>query len=108
MSFEEREKLHCSFCRKSEDAVGALLASPAGAPRVYICNECVVVCSQALETRADPFLGNPLLSEFLYAAEQWISQESKDRDASEPLSRMRHIARRMFVELSSAGPLTGN
>ena len=43
------EALRCSFCHKSQDVVGKLISSPSDSPRVYICNECVAVCSSILE-----------------------------------------------------------
>ena len=36
--------LHCSFCGKSQDDVGKLIAGPA----VYICDECVELCEHIL------------------------------------------------------------
>ena len=35
------DKLHCSFCGKAQDDVKKLIAGPS----VYICNECVDICS---------------------------------------------------------------
>ena len=46
------EALHCSFCQKSQDAVGKLISSP-GEPRAYICDECVGVCNAILEEDQD-------------------------------------------------------
>jgi len=43
------EALHCSFCRKTQDAVGKLISSPGDFPRAYICDECVAVCNSILE-----------------------------------------------------------
>src|SRR5712671_3107317 len=43
------ETLHCSFCRKSQDAVAKLISSPSDYPRAYICDECVAVCNSILE-----------------------------------------------------------
>ncbi len=43
------ETLRCSFCRKSQDAVGKLISSPGDFPRAYICDECVAVCNSILE-----------------------------------------------------------
>ncbi len=43
------DSLRCSFCHKSEDAVGKLISSPSEYPRAYICNECVAVCHSILE-----------------------------------------------------------
>jgi ATP-dependent Clp protease ATP-binding subunit ClpX len=38
------ERLHCSFCGKSQDEVKKLIAGPT----VYICNECVELCNEIL------------------------------------------------------------
>jgi ATP-dependent Clp protease ATP-binding subunit ClpX len=43
------ETLKCSFCHKSQDAVGKLISSPSDYPRAYICDECVAVCNSILE-----------------------------------------------------------
>lgn len=40
------EKIRCSFCNKTEDQVRKLIAGPGG---VYICDECIEVCSEILE-----------------------------------------------------------
>jgi ATP-dependent Clp protease ATP-binding subunit ClpX len=45
------ETLHCSFCRKTQDAVGKLISSPGDFPRAYICDECVAVCNSILEEK---------------------------------------------------------
>ena len=42
---------HCSFCRKSQDAVGKLISSPGDFPRAFICDECVAVCNSILEEK---------------------------------------------------------
>jgi ATP-dependent Clp protease ATP-binding subunit ClpX len=48
----------CSFCHKTQDAVGKLIASAGDHPRAYICDECVAACNQALEQgRGEPQLG---------------------------------------------------
>ena len=41
----ESDKLHCSFCGKSQDEVKKLIAGPS----VYICNECVDLCNDIIE-----------------------------------------------------------
>src|SRR6202163_2320005 len=41
--------LRCSFCHKSQDAVGKLISSPSDYSRAYICDECVAVCNSILE-----------------------------------------------------------
>jgi len=43
------ETLRCSFCQKTQDAVGKLISSPGDHPRAYICDECVAVCNSILE-----------------------------------------------------------
>jgi hypothetical protein len=51
---EWRAGLACSFCRKPHDAVARLVAGPG----VYICNECVSLCSDLIALpkpdQADP------------------------------------------------------
>ena len=41
----QSDKLHCSFCGKSQDEVKKLIAGP----NVYICNECVDLCNDIIE-----------------------------------------------------------
>ncbi|MDO5713845.1 MAG: ATP-dependent Clp protease ATP-binding subunit ClpX [Tissierellia bacterium] len=41
----KKETLHCSFCRKTQNQVERLIAGPS----VYICNECVDLCSDIIE-----------------------------------------------------------
>ncbi len=43
------ESLRCSFCHKTQDAVGKLISSPSDFPRAYICDECIAVCNSILE-----------------------------------------------------------
>ena len=43
------ETLRCSFCHKTQDAVGKLISSPSDYPRAYICDECIAVCNSILE-----------------------------------------------------------
>ena len=38
--------IRCSFCNKSQDEVRKLIAGPSG---VYICDECVQMCTDVLE-----------------------------------------------------------
>lgn len=40
------DKIRCSFCNKTEDQVHKLIAGPNG---VYICDECVEICSEIIE-----------------------------------------------------------
>ena len=41
--------LRCSFCQKTQEAVGKLISSPGEHPRAYICDECIGVCNSILE-----------------------------------------------------------
>ena len=40
------DKIRCSFCNKTEDQVRKLIAGPNG---VYICDECIDICSEIIE-----------------------------------------------------------
>jgi ATP-dependent protease Clp ATPase subunit len=42
------ENMHCSFCRKGQHLVAKLISSSSGAPRSYICDECIAVCNSIL------------------------------------------------------------
>ncbi len=46
MANKNFEKIRCSFCNKTEDQVRKLIAGPGG---VYICDECIDVCSEIME-----------------------------------------------------------
>ncbi len=46
MANKNYDKIRCSFCNKSEDQVRKLIAGPGG---VYICDECIDVCSEIME-----------------------------------------------------------
>lgn len=43
------QKLFCSFCGKCQDEVSKLVAGPA----VYICDECIFLCSDIIEETSD-------------------------------------------------------
>ncbi|MGC8487371.1 MAG: ClpX C4-type zinc finger protein, partial [Clostridia bacterium] len=43
---DEKGQLKCSFCGKYQDQVKRLIAGPGG---VYICDECVELCSEIIE-----------------------------------------------------------
>lgn len=46
MPGKNNDKIRCSFCSKTEDQVHKLIAGPNG---VYICDECVEICSEIIE-----------------------------------------------------------
>ena len=45
--FESKRNLRCSFCNKSQDQVGKLVAGPS--PNLCICSECVDLCYDLIE-----------------------------------------------------------
>ena len=42
---EQTRKIRCSFCGKTQEAVQRIIAGPG----VYICNECIDVCTNIIE-----------------------------------------------------------
>ncbi|MDO5127529.1 MAG: ATP-dependent Clp protease ATP-binding subunit ClpX [Eubacteriales bacterium] len=42
---EEKKKVKCSFCNKSQEQVRKLIAGP----NVYICDECIEICSEIIQ-----------------------------------------------------------
>jgi ATP-dependent protease Clp ATPase subunit len=51
----------CSFCGKQQELVQRLIAGPGG---VYICNECVVLCTEIIQQEAaEAALARPSLPE---------------------------------------------
>ena len=49
--YGEHNKVRCSFCNKSEDQVRKLIAGPEG---VYICDECIEICSEIVDDEFGP------------------------------------------------------
>jgi hypothetical protein len=48
--YGQLDTLCCSFCTKDKDSVAKLIAGPG----VYICDECVDLCTQILTTETKP------------------------------------------------------
>ncbi|MBO5087498.1 MAG: ATP-dependent Clp protease ATP-binding subunit ClpX [Lachnospiraceae bacterium] len=48
---EDRKPLRCSFCNKTQDQVRKLIAGQ----NVYICDECIEVCSEIIEDELEDF-----------------------------------------------------
>lgn len=46
---EEKKQLKCSFCNKTQDQVRKLISGP----NVYICDECIDICSEIIEEEFD-------------------------------------------------------
>ena len=51
MPVRPEDKIRCSFCGKSQDQVRKLIA---GAGNVFICDECIDLCSEILEEELGP------------------------------------------------------
>lgn len=49
MKYDEKKQLRCSFCAKSQEQVRRLVAGPS----VYICDECINLCSEIIEDEFD-------------------------------------------------------
>ena len=52
-------KVRCSFCHKSEDQVRKLIAGPEG---VFICDECIGICSEIMEEELGDYDQEDILS----------------------------------------------
>ncbi len=50
---DKRKNITCSFCGKTQDLVSRLIAGPNGG--VYICNECIDICNDILDTELEDF-----------------------------------------------------
>ncbi|MDE7035025.1 MAG: ATP-dependent Clp protease ATP-binding subunit ClpX, partial [Eubacteriales bacterium] len=46
---DDKKQLKCSFCGKSQNIVKKLIAGPG----VYICDECINVCTSILDDELD-------------------------------------------------------
>ncbi len=46
---DDRKKLRCSFCNKSQEQVRKLIAGP----NAYICDECIDICSEIVQDEFD-------------------------------------------------------
>ena len=77
--YDEKQQLKCSFCGKTQEQVKRLVAGPG----VYICDECIELCSEIIEEefddmRADAEVSNiPKPKEIKAILDQYvIGQES--------------------------------
>ena len=83
--YEEKKQLKCSFCGKTQEQVKRLVAGPG----VYICDECIELCSEIIEeefedTRADTELNDiPKPKEIKAILDQYvIGQETAKKNLS--------------------------
>lgn len=77
--YDEKKQLKCSFCGKTQDQVKRLVAGPG----VYICDECIELCSEIIEEefddiRADAEVGDiPKPKEIKAILDQYIVGQEK-------------------------------
>ncbi|GAE87423.1 ATP-dependent Clp protease ATP-binding subunit ClpX [Acetivibrio straminisolvens] len=83
--YDEKKQLKCSFCGKTQEQVKRLVAGPG----VYICDECIELCSEIIEeeyedTKADTELNDiPKPSEIKAILDQYvIGQDSAKKSLS--------------------------
>jgi len=83
--YDEKKQLKCSFCGKSQEQVKRLVAGPG----VYICDECIELCSEIIEeefedTRTDTELNDiPKPKEIKDILDQYvIGQEAAKKTLS--------------------------
>ena len=56
MAGKMTSKVRCSFCGKTENQVRKLISGPAG---IYICDECIEICSEIIAEENDLLLDEP-------------------------------------------------
>ncbi len=83
--YDEKKQLKCSFCGKTQEQVKRLVAGPG----VYICDECIELCSEIIEeefdeTKADAELNDiPKPKEIKAILDQYvIGQEAAKKSLS--------------------------
>ena len=57
--FEDRRPIKCSFCGKAQEQVKRLVAGPG----VYICDECITLCSEIIGEESEELENLPELDE---------------------------------------------
>ena len=57
--YDERKQLKCSFCGKTQEQVRRLVAGPG----VYICDECIELCSEIIEEEFDDIRSDAEISD---------------------------------------------
>jgi hypothetical protein len=104
--------MECSFCGKAQFVVRKLICNASDfSRRVYICDECVLICNSILEDGSGssavdpvnidsqerhPALDNPETSRFLRFVERWIRLESSGADSAAAFAEVRGIALSLF------------
>ena len=100
----------CSFCHKTQDAVGKLISPPGDHPRAYICNECVVACNRVLEHGRDEQLPAaqfklPKPAEVKAFLDQYVIGQEKTKKKL-GVAVYNHYKRIMFARVRSDVELT--
>ncbi len=81
--YDEKKQLKCSFCGKSQEQVRRLVAGPG----VYICDECIELCSEIIEeefedTRIDSELNElPKPTEIKAILDQYVIGQEEAKKA---------------------------
>lgn len=57
--YEDKRQVKCSFCGKTQEQVNRIVAGPG----VYICNECIELCSEIIEEEFEDSSIEPTLDE---------------------------------------------
>lgn len=71
---EDSSTLHCSFCGKSKDEVKSLIAGPSA----FICNECIMLCTEIVTDQKGAAEGTGRLS-----ADEIADAARRQREAEE-------------------------
>jgi len=110
--YDDRRQVKCSFCGKSQEQVNRIVAGPG----VYICNECIELCSEIIEGEFDERPIEPSWDELpkprdiKRALDEYvIGQEKAKRTLAVAVynhyKRIRHGGSRQDVELQKSNIL---
>ena len=89
------QNVACSFCRKTPDAVAKLVAGPG----VYICNECVGLCTQLIAVPSEQPAGEQATS-WEQKVASW-EQKMSDEDLLHYLPRVAAMAAQVEQQLTA-------
>lgn len=110
--FEDKKQIKCSFCGKTQEQVNRIVAGPG----VYICNECIDLCTEIIDEEYDDVQVEQSIDEILKPHEikksldeYVISQEKAKRTLSVAVynhyKRIRNQGMRMDIELQKSNIL---
>ena len=69
--YDDKKQVKCSFCGKTQDQVNRIVAGPG----VYICNECIELCSEIIEEEFEDARVEQQLDEVKTPGDQKILDE---------------------------------